>query len=61
MQQKCYIQPNFSKLPKWKGNETEKKVRELESDVKKTLEKKSCNSYDYLVTGLRFAWFCLKS
>ena len=29
--------------------------RELDNDIKQTKEKKNCNSYDYLVTGLRFA------
>ena len=38
-----------------KGKRNRKKVRELENDIKQTKEKKNYNSYDYLVTGLRFA------
>ena len=38
-----------------KGKRNRKKVRELENDIKQTKEKKNCNSYKYLVTGLRFA------
>ena len=38
-----------------KGKINRKKVRELENDIKQTKEKKNCNSYNYLVTGLRLA------
>ena len=38
-----------------KGKRNRKKGRELESDIKQTKEKKNCNSYNYLVAGLRFA------
>ena len=38
-----------------KGKRNRKKVRELENDIKQTKEKKNCNSYNYLVTRLRFA------
>ena len=38
-----------------KGKRNRKKVRELESDIKQTKEKKNYNSHEYLVTGPRFA------
>ena len=44
-----------------KRQRNRKIVRELESDIKTKEKQKKCNSYDYLLTGLRVAQFCLKS